>query len=74
MLLDELKKGQAAVIDDILGEEEALKLLEMGCLPGEKVEMSSWAPFGGPLAIKVGNYMLSLRRSEARRVRIKMVA
>lgn len=65
MLLSELKKGQIAIIESINDEELAVKLMEMGCLPGETVELLHKAPFGDPLAIRVAGYKLSLRVSEA---------
>lgn len=65
MLLSELKKGQIAIIESINDEELAVKLMEMGCLPGETVQLLHKAPFGDPLAIRVAGYKLSLRVSEA---------
>lgn len=68
MLLSELKKGQSATIESINDEELAVKLMEMGCLPGETVQLLHKAPFGDPLAIRVAGYKLSLRVSEAESV------
>lgn len=73
MFLSSLKKGQKAVIETLSGEAEDVKLLEMGCLPGTEIILKFRAPFGGPLAIKVGSYTLSLRASEAQKIRIKPV-
>ncbi len=39
--------------------------MEMGCLPGEPISVETIAPFGDPIIIKVTNYKLSLRKSEA---------
>ena len=51
----------------------ALKLLEMGCLPGVQVRLSGRAPFGDPLMLVLGDneYTLSLRRSEAATITLK---
>ncbi|MEX0968382.1 MAG: FeoA family protein [Bacteroidia bacterium] len=73
MLLNELKTGQRGIIEDVIHEDDALKLLEMGCLPGQEVVVKLAAPFGGPMAISVGEYTLSLRISEARKVMIKLI-
>jgi len=35
--LDTLKRGERAVITDVSSQEIPLKLLEMGCLPGNRV-------------------------------------
>lgn len=43
----------------------ALKLLEMGCTPGETVTLDRIAPMGDPIAISVSGYLLSLRKEEA---------
>jgi ferrous iron transport protein A len=65
MRLSDLLKGETAVIDSFTNEETKLKLMEMGCLPGEKIKVSRHAPLGCPVAIKVANYTLSLRMEEA---------
>lgn len=69
--LSELRPGQRGVIDSFTDYELSLKLLEMGCLPGEVVEVVRIAPFGDPIAISVAGYVLSLRKEEARTIRIK---
>ena len=42
-----------------------LKLMEMGCLPGEKVSIERRAPLGDPIAISISGYLLSVRKDEA---------
>ena len=42
-----------------------LKLMEMGCLPGEHIKIDQVAPLGDPISIAVAGYNLSLRLSEA---------
>ena len=42
-----------------------LKLMEMGCVPGETVKIEQVAPLGDPISISVAGYNLSLRISEA---------
>ena len=63
--LSELKVGQSAVIDSFTDKRMALKLLEMGCTPGEIVKLDRIAPLGDPIAISVSGYLLSLRKDEA---------
>lgn len=63
--LAELKKGQSAVIDSFTDQDMSVKLMEMGCVPGETVTLEKIAPFGDPIAIKVSGYLLSLRLAEA---------
>ena len=45
--------------------EMSVKLMEMGCLPGETVEIERFAPLGDPIAIRVAGYQLCLRKNEA---------
>jgi len=63
--LSELKLGEKAVIDSFTDDAMALKLLEMGCTPGEMVELDKIAPMGDPIAISISGYLLSLRKEEA---------
>ncbi|MBP6334028.1 MAG: ferrous iron transport protein A [Bacteroidia bacterium] len=70
--LSSLRKGQTAVIDSFTDYELSLKLLEMGCLPGETIEVIRIAPLGDPIAISIAGYMLGLRKDEASTIRVKM--
>jgi ferrous iron transport protein A len=63
--LDTLELGRKAKIDSFTDDILQVKLLEMGCVPGENVHISMIAPFGDPIAINISGYTLSLRRSEA---------
>lgn len=63
--LSELKRGEKAIIDSFSDDELSLKLFEMGCIPGEQVEMLRIAPMGDPVAVSIAGYVLSLRKDEA---------
>jgi ferrous iron transport protein A len=63
--LAELKIGESAIIKSFTDDFLSLKLIEMGCLPGEKVKLQHIAPLGCPFAIEVSGYLLSMRKSEA---------
>lgn len=63
--LDKLKPGEAGIITSFNDEENALKFMEMGCTPGEKIIMDSVAPLGDPVAVIVSGYKLSMRKTEA---------
>ncbi|MEK6616043.1 MAG: FeoA family protein [Bacteroidota bacterium] len=71
--LAQLRKGEKGIIDSFTDVEISLKLLEMGCLPGEMIEVKNIAPFGDPIAITVGGYTLGLRKDEASTVIIKCI-
>ena len=52
----------------------ARRLRELGFVPGEPVEVIAAGPFGGdPLLVQVGYTRFALRRSEATRVRVRVV-
>ena len=65
MKLSEMKPGRRAVIKSFESPEIELKLMEMGCLPGEEVVIEQIAPLGDPISIRVAGYSLSLRKNEA---------
>ena len=71
MKLSELHKGEQAVILYIEDEQLAVKLYEMGCLPGERVTVENIAPFGDPIAITFSGYKLFIRRNDAGYIIIK---
>jgi ferrous iron transport protein A len=65
MKLSQLVPGEAGVIKEFTDIEMSLKLMEMGCLPGEPILVERIAPLGDPMAITVSGYQLSLRMREA---------
>lgn len=70
--LSQLEIGESGVIDSFTDKEMSLKLLEMGCTPGEMITLERIAPMGDPIAIKVSGYLLSLRKEEASTVLISV--
>lgn len=71
--LAELQIGQSAIIDSFTDKVMSLKLLEMGCTPGEIVKLDRIAPLGDPIAISVAGYLLSLRKEEASTVLVSPI-
>jgi ferrous iron transport protein A len=72
--LDSLSPGQRAIIEDVAGEDAiAVRLMEMGLIDGEKIELLGRAPLGDPLEFLIRGYRLSLRSEEARRVSVSRV-
>ena len=63
--MDKMKVGQSATIISFTDELMSLKLMEMGCVPGEVVTLERKAPLGDPIAIAISGYLLSLRMDEA---------
>ncbi|HKC67079.1 MAG TPA: FeoA family protein [Bacteroidia bacterium] len=68
--LAQLVKGETATISSFADDALALKLIEMGCIPGEKITLQHVAPLGCPYAYEVNGTLVSLRKSEAQFVLI----
>ena len=69
-----LKKGEKALIIDFDVEAIPLKLLEMGCLPGNPVELLQIAPFGDPLFLDINGSHLAIRIETAREIEVEIIA
>ena len=67
----DLQKGEKAIIKDIATNEVPLKLLEMGCLPGNEVELLQLAPFADPMYINVNGSHLAIRKKTALHISIE---
>ncbi|WP_397364317.1 ferrous iron transport protein A [Olleya sp. R77988] len=63
--LDTLKRGEIAIIIDVSSEEIPLKLLEMGCLPGNNVKLVQVAPFADPMYLNINGSHLAIRKETA---------
>lgn len=66
--LSDLKIGTIAIIEQFQSEMFSIKLMEMGCVPGEKIRVDKIAPFGDPICVQVAGYCLSLRINEAEEI------
>ena len=68
MKLSDLKAGEKGMIRGFESSELELKLMEMGCIPGEVVVVEQVAPLGDPISIRIAGYSLSLRKNEANQI------
>jgi ferrous iron transport protein A len=68
-----LKKGDVALIKNFDVEAIPLKLLEMGCLPGNRVELLQIAPFGDPLYLNINGSHLAIRIETAREIEVEII-
>ncbi len=71
--LSELQVGSKAQILSFEKNDLFLKLMEMGCVPGETVKVEQIAPLGDPISITVSGYNLSLRLDEANNIFVEEV-
>lgn len=73
LTLAQLQRGQKALIQDFNIDQIPLKLLEMGCLPGNEVELLQVAPFGDPLYINVNDSHVAIRLETAKEIQITII-
>lgn len=66
MKLSEIKTGESAIITKVHGTGKfRRRIIEMGFVRGQKVEVLIGAPLKDPIKYKVMDYEVSLRRNEA---------
>ena len=73
MTLNDLKRGEAAIIQDIITDFIPLKLIEMGCLPGNTIKLLQLAPFKDPMYLDVNGSRVAIRRETANHIIIKKI-
>jgi len=71
--ISSLKKGEKGIIQDFDIDAIPLKLIEMGCLPGNEVELVQHAPFKDPLYINIDGSYVAIREETAVQISIKKV-
>ncbi|MDT8346279.1 MAG: FeoA family protein [Flavobacteriaceae bacterium] len=69
----DLKRGQKAVIAYFEESEIPFTLIEMGCLPGNNVELVAEAPAHDPIYLIINDMHLAIRRETARFIPIEIV-
>jgi ferrous iron transport protein A len=73
LTLVDLKRGQQGIIKDVSSIHIPLKLLEMGCLPGNSVELVQVAPFADPMYLNINGSHLAIRKETAIHILIETV-
>lgn len=68
-----LKRGQRAIIKEFSADMVPLKLLEMGCLPGNEVELVQTAPFHDPMYLNINGSHLAIRKETALLIEIELI-
>jgi ferrous iron transport protein A len=73
MDLSKLEPGQSGRITS-LGSVGSVRrrLMDMGVLVGERVRVEKVAPLGDPIEVRIRNYALSLRKSEAAAIAVEV--
>jgi ferrous iron transport protein A len=69
----DLKIGQRGIIREFEDDVLPIKLLELGCLPGNEIEIVQIAPFKDPVYINVNGSHIAIRRSTARLIALDII-
>jgi ferrous iron transport protein A len=71
--LTSLSLGASATVGQInVPASSKPRLMEMGLLVGSKVQLVRFAPLGDPVEIKIRGYNLTLRKSEAEQILVRV--
>jgi ferrous iron transport protein A len=74
MSLGEIKSGQRCKLLKINSSGKLKqKLLDMGFVMGAFIEVIREAPLYDPMELRIHNYLISLRRSEASELEVELV-
>jgi len=71
--LSELQAGEKAIIHSFESDDIFIKLMEMGCIPGEEIRVEQVAFMGDPISVSVAGYVLSLRLNEAQNILVDVI-
>lgn len=72
MTLDMLKPGQSGFIDAVDVEQSLrCRLLDMGLIPGTRVEVRKMAPLGDPIEIALRGYTMTIRKADAAMITLR---
>ncbi|QEE33363.1 FeoA family protein [Malaciobacter canalis] len=73
IMLDSLSKGQKAKIKKIRTDGKLLRrLLDMGFVMNSEIEVIREAPLFDPMELKIQDYYISIRKSEASLIEVKI--
>lgn len=75
MTLDKLSKNSAATIISLTHPDTALlsRIMALGIIPGEQIEVINVAPLGCPMQVKIGDTFVSVRKADAQFVEIEVL-
>ncbi len=68
----QLKEGQKGVITTFDADAIPIKLLELGCLPGNEVRLVQIAPLKDPLYINLNGSHIAIRKAIAEKIEIEL--
>lgn len=69
----DLKRGQKGIIKEFTDDFLPIKLLELGCLPGNEIELVQIAPLNDPIYINVNGSHIAIRRETALHIALEFI-
>jgi len=69
----ELKFGQKGIIKEFTDTLPPIKLIELGCLPGNQVELVQIAPLNDPIYINVNGSHIAIRKAMAAKIELDII-
>ena len=72
LTVNKMKRGEKYLIKEIHTEMLPIKLLELGCLPGNKVELVEIAPLGDPYYLIVNDTHLAIRKEMGQYIEVEI--
>lgn len=69
----QLKRGEKGIIKEFADDILPIKLLELGCLPGNEIELVQIAPLKDPIYINVNGSHIAIRRSMAKLIELELI-
>lgn len=73
MTVSQLLIGQRGIIKNFSVDIIPLKLLEMGCLPGNEIQLLQIAPFKDPMYLNINGSHLAIRKETAEHIEIEFL-
>ncbi len=71
LTIADLLKGEKAIIKHFVAKNIPLKLIEMGCIEGNSVELVQRAPLKDPLYLNINGTYLAIRKEIAAQISIE---
>ena len=72
LTVNDLMRGDKCLIKDAATEQLPIKLLELGCLPGNSIELVEIAPLGDPLYLIINDTHMAIRREMAQYIEVEL--
>ncbi len=69
----DLRRGQKGIIKEFADDLIPIKLLELGCLPGNQIELVQIAPLQDPIYINVNGSHIAIRKSMALKIELEII-